>query len=264
MYTITAWADIRRVAPQGAKYFRYRRPTGERRKWYEGGYAFPLEPEALEDRKPAHADGIFAVCFYTEEEGNKPASDARPLIIQMPDKDELFVEFPTGIVPGDGGDSLYKREQLITIKDLAKSAALPLDVMLKLVEKVSHERDLMAVQAEENRIGPVWQLILMHHVEIKDLLLGAAPVVAAIAKSAAERINGTAELGAGLAEIRKDQKRLEDSLGSSVDKLAKGLVMLRQQLAERAKAASAARRLPPRRKAVAVPVGRKAAPTRKR
>lgn len=245
MYEITSWDDIKRVAPSGARYFRYRRPTGERRKFYESGKAFPLDPEDLADGKPAHSEGVFAVYFYTEEEAAKPAAEARPLIIQPPDRDELLVEFPRGVQPGDNGDSLYKREQLITIKDLARSTAGPLDAMLKLLEKVSHERDLMAEEAEKNRIGPVWQLILEHHPQIKELLIAAAPILGAIAKAAAERLTNGGEVAPALAELRKSQDKQAKILTEHIKQSSKALTDVGKELAKIRQ--SQAKRLPPAR-----------------
>lgn len=244
MYEITDWSDLKRVAPSGAKYFRYRRPTGERRKFYEAGRAFPLEPEALADEKPAHRDGIFAVYFYTEDEAAKPAAEARPLIIQVPDRDELLVEFPRGLQPGDGGDSLYKREQLIAIKDMARSASAPLDAMLKLLEKVSHERDLMAEEADKNRIGPVWQLILEHHMQIKEVLIAAVPVVGAIAKAAAERLTNGGEVAPVLAELRKAQDKQQKMLTEHITKSSRALTDVARELQKIRAQSGTAKRLP--------------------
>jgi len=247
MYEITSWADVRRIAPAGARFFRYRRPTGTRRKFYEEGRAFPLDPEQLEDHKPAHSDGIYAVYFYTEEEAQKPAADARPMVIKPPDYDEILVEFPRGLQPGDSSDSLYKREQLITIKDMARSATAGTDVLLKLIEKVSHERDVMAEEAEKNRIGPMWQLILAHHVEIKAVLVSAAPVVAAIAKAAAERMSNGGEVGAAVAALSGSQKKLEELLTRYIEHNDRTLTDVGKQIAKIQGGIAATRRLPPKR-----------------
>ncbi len=156
MYEITSWEDVCKVAPIGAVYFRYRRPTGERRKFYEGGYAFPLEAKSLHARKPLKKRGVFAVYFYSAEEGKREAHEARPLIIQPPDNDELLVEFPKRHRQNDPLSGVYIKELLHCLKDLARTAAGPSDACLKLLEKVSHERDLMAMEAEKNRFGPAW------------------------------------------------------------------------------------------------------------
>ncbi len=247
MYEITSWADVKRIAPAGARFFRYRRPTGTRRKFYEDGRAFPLDPEQLEDHKPAHSDGIYAVYFYTEEEAQKPAADARPMVIKPPDYDEILVEFPRGLQPGDSSDSLYKREQLITIKDMARSATAGTDVLLKLIEKVSHERDVMAEEAEKNRIGPMWQLILAHHVEIKAVLVSAAPVVAAIAKAAAERMSNGGEVGAAVAALSDSQKKLEELFTRYIEHNNRTLTDVGKQIAKIQGGIAATRRLPPKR-----------------
>lgn len=232
MYEVTSWLDLRRIAPLGAHFFRYRRPTGARRKFYEEGRAFPLEPEALEDRKPAHSEGVFAVYFYTEQEAAKPAAEAAPMVIKPPDFDEVLIEFPKGLQPGDGGDSLYKREQLITIKDMARSATAGNDVMLKLLEKVSHERDEMAQEAEKNRIGPVWQLILENQPEVKALLVSLAPIAAAIAKAGAERISNGGEVGAAVLELRESHKKLEGLVAGYVAHTGKSLTNVGRELAK--------------------------------
>lgn len=245
MYEITSWLDLSRIAPAGARFFRYRRPTGARRKFYEDGRPFPLEPEQLEDRKPAHSDGVYAVCFYTEEEAQKPPAEARPMVIKPPDFDEVLVEFPRGLQPGDSGDSLYKREQLITIKDMARSATAGTDVLLKLIEKISHERDVMAEEAEKNRIGPMWQLILEHHQEIKGVLLAAVPIVAAIAKAGAERLTNGGEVGSAIGDLRQSQAKLEALVTRFVEHTDKALVSVGKDLARIEGAIGAKRALPP-------------------
>lgn len=256
-YEITSWDDVRRVAPSGAKFFRYRRPSGDRRKFYEKGHAFPLDPEGLADRKPAHTDGVFAVMFYTAEEATKDPDKGCPMIISPPDRDELMVEFPKGYQPGDSVQSLYLREQLTTIKSLAGSTSAPAEVLLKLLDKVSHERDLMAAEADKNRIGPMWQLILEHHQEIRAWLVAAVPAVAAVAKFVADRISNAGDPNAIL-ERKWDELRTVShgtsetikALREVVEGQQRQLNAMQRRLLPAAKAKPRKPRVKPSRKAV--------------
>lgn len=209
MYEITEWDEIIRIAPAGARFFRYRRSTGERRKFYEGGFAFPLAPEELADRKPAHRDGVFAVHFYTEAEADKPAEKGAPMVIQPPNCDEVLIEFRRGFGKSDGPEGLIIREILNTNKDLARTAASSADAAIRLYEKTAHERDVMAEEVERNRIGPVWQIILEHHPEIKNVLVEMAPAAGALAQKLIAALNNSSS-STLLDQVRKEHQEAID------------------------------------------------------
>lgn len=237
MYEITSWEDVRRVAPSGAMYFRYRRPTGERRKFYEGGYAFPLDTESLHARKPLKKRGVFAVYFYTAEEGEKEAHEARPLIIQPPDCDELLVEFPKRYKQGGDLAGMFFRDQLNCIKDLARTAAGTSDASLRLLEKVSHERDLMAIEAEKNRIGPIWQLILSHHPEIKELILSSIPLLATVVTKITSQLTQDREATRTIInEVKSRQQatvnEMSQSIQATMNEMSRVLGEMQKKLAE--------------------------------
>lgn len=208
-FEITSWKDIRQVAPDGAVGFRYRKPTGVRRKFYESGRLFSLDEDGddLTDRGPSVTTGMWSVHFYTREEAAKPIDEAAPMIIEPPECDELLVQFPQGVEAGAPSEKLIIRELLNVNKDMAKAAVGPAEASIKLLKRVSHERDVMAEELEKNRFGVVGLVVLENMPAITAILKAAAPAISALALTLLERAKKDT-LGDQIAELRKEVARL--------------------------------------------------------
>lgn len=224
MANINSWVNLKDLAPKGAVTFRYRKMTGQRKKFYESGKYFELEQDAEDPAVewPDANSGKWAVEFYDE------AGKAIPLDGSTPEDPITLqpIQFTggTAIEPRDpaGFQKISFDRMLQTVEALAKTAVGANSILETHIKKLDDDLGEVSEKLEKSQPGVIGQLMLKHSDDLGKILAGFKDIA----------IEGVAwlrkENGVGVAD--RQMLALLGKMSDRMDRLSEAQELLQKRL----------------------------------